>query len=156
MNILIVYDSLFGNTEKVAHQIAQSLGSYTVRLLTAREATPKDMELVELLIVGSPTHGGNCSPVTTEFLNRFTKGSLNNIRGAAFDTGISACEKKGFMRFLIGLIGYADKHIAKSLKKNGAKVVGSETFFVLDKEGPLKDGELERSGRWATELVNKE
>jgi hypothetical protein len=51
------------------------------------------------------------------------------------------------------LVGYADKHIAKQLKLRGALVVGSATFFVEGKDGPLKNGEIDRAGRWAKTIL---
>ena len=131
MNILIVYDSLFGNTQKVAQQIADEFRSHKVRLLFAKDATAKDLDGVELLIVGSPTHASQPSQGVKDFLDLLTKGCLKNIRGAAFDTGIPAKGQKAILRLFIGVMGYADKHIAKALKKNGANVIGSDYGISL-------------------------
>jgi hypothetical protein len=53
------------------------------------------------------------------------------------------------------MVGYADKHIANSLKQKGAKLVGSATFFVEGKEGPLIAGERERAELWAKTILNQ-
>jgi flavodoxin len=155
MNILIVYDSLFGNTEIIARQIAQGFKNQQVRLVHAKEATAKDVEALDLLVAGSPTHAGKPSAGINDFFSRLPSGALKNIKAAAFDTGIPAAGQKTFLRVVIKLMGYAAKHIAASLRKSGAVVLAAETFFVLDKEGPLKQGETERSMQWAARLLEK-
>jgi hypothetical protein len=47
---------------------------------------------------------------------------------------------------MVRLFGYAAEPIAKSMVKKGGELVGDPVgFVVLDSEGPLKEGELERS-----------
>jgi flavodoxin I len=49
---------------------------------------------------------------------------------------------------------YAAGKIADSLKKKGATLMASpEGFFVKGKEGPLKEGELERAAGWAKGIL---
>jgi len=155
MNILIVYDSLYGNTEKIAKQMAEALKAEQVKIVTAKDAKARYLFSVDLLIAGTPTHGGNPSQGMKDFLTQLPAGLLKNIKAAAFDTGIPVDGQKGFKRLVIKFIGYAAKRLGNALKKNGATVIAAETFFVLDKEGPLKEGELERSGQWAKELLKK-
>jgi hypothetical protein len=50
--------------------------------------------------------------------------------------------------------GYAAPRIARALEKKGGNLAAPpEGFFVEDKEGPLKAGELERAAGWAKELA---
>ena len=155
MNILVVYDSLYGNTEKIALSIAEVYAEQQVRCMPVKGFSASDLTAVNLLVAGSPTHGGRPSQGMKDFLNSLPAGSLKNTQAAAFDTGIPVEVKKGFVRFVIRFFGYASKHIANALKKNGAAVLAAETFFVLDKEGPLKEGEIERSKKWAGELLKR-
>jgi len=54
---------------------------------------------------------------------------------------------------LVGIFGYAAARIADSLKRNGGTLIAPpEGFFVKGKEGPLKEGELERAAGWAKEI----
>jgi len=39
-------------------------------------------------------------------------------------------------------------------KKGASTPLAAEGFFVNGKEGPLKDGELERAGAWAKSLFD--
>ncbi len=154
MKALVVFDSYFGNTEKVAASVGQALGAGNdVAVKRISEATPADLSGVQLLVVGSPTRAFSASEGTRAWLK--TLPSLSGVRAAAFDTRAEMTEKTpGILRFLAGIFGYAAKPIAGNLKKKGAVLVGEPAgFFVLDSEGPLKDGELERAAGWAHSLV---
>ncbi len=52
------------------------------------------------------------------------------------------------------LFGYAAGHIADSLKAQGGHIAAPPEGFIVDgKEGPLKQGELERAARWAKAIL---
>jgi hypothetical protein len=51
---------------------------------------------------------------------------------------------------------FAANPIANALKKKGGmEVIAPEGFFVMDTEGPLKDGELERAAAWAQRITHR-
>ena len=148
MKVLIVYDSVYGNTEQIAKAVAGAITpSDGVKVLRAGEANPSELESIDLLIVGSPTQGGRPTPAIQDFLNKVSEPAIKGINVAAFDTRFST-------RW-VGIFGYAAGKIADSLKRKGTTLVASpEAFFVKGKEGPLKDGELERAASWAKEIAN--
>jgi len=48
----------------------------------------------------------------------------------------------------------ASKRLSGKLRKLGGKrLVPPETFHVVEREGPLYDGELERAMEWALSLL---
>ena len=144
MKVLIVYDSAYGNTEKIAKSIGGAITG-DVKVLRAGTVNPSELESIDLLIVGSPTQGGRPTPAIQDFLNKVPKHSIKGITIAAFDTRFST-------RW-VGIFGYAAGRIANSLKRNGGTLIASpEAFFVKGKEGPLKEGELERAASWAKEI----
>ncbi len=153
MKILIVYDSLFGNTEKIAHAIAESCAGQDMQVIRAKDAQIDALQGVDFLVVGSPTHGGRPSEETKKFLDRISDAALTGIKAATFDTSIPTAGKGRLTRWIVRLFGYAAKHIAKPLASKGAKIVGIESFFVTEKEGPLCDGELERAKQWAGKML---
>ncbi|MFC1687556.1 flavodoxin family protein [Patescibacteria group bacterium] len=153
MKTLVIYDSMFGNTKKIAQAIGESFGN-GAQVFHISKTKSDDLTSADMLIIGSPTHGGQPSQKMKEFLNTIAPNSLNGIKTAAFDTGISVDGQKHFMRFIIRFFGYAAKRLAKILKSKGANIVSAETFFVLGKEGPLKDGELDRATEWAKDISN--
>jgi hypothetical protein len=74
---------------------------------------------------------------------------------AAFDTRVEVAKvNSAFLTFMVKLFGYAAEPIARGLKKKGGLLVGTPAgFFVLGKEGPLEEGELERAASWAKQLL---
>jgi len=49
----------------------------------------------------------------------------------------------------------AAKKLTQKLRKLGGKrIVPPETFHVVEREGPLYDGEIERAKEWAASLVS--
>jgi flavodoxin len=145
--VLIVYDSVYGNTEKIAKAIGDAIVG-DVKVLRAGAANISELKTFDLLIVGSPTHGGRPTPAIQDFLNGISEPDIEGVKVAAFDTRMS-------IRFA-KIFGYAAIRIADSLKKKGGTlIVPPEGFFVKDKgqEDSLKEGELERATRWAKEIA---
>ncbi len=147
MKILIIYDSVFGNTEQIAQAIGNALGSQEdVEILRVSNVKPGQLTGLKLLIVGSPTHGGRPTSAIQDFLNKVSESAIRGINVAAFDTRFSTR--------LVRIFGYAAGRIADSLKRNGGTLILSpEGFFVKGKEGPLKEGELERAASWAKVII---
>jgi len=147
MKALVVYDSVFGNTEQIAQAIGNALDSQMdVEILRVSNVKPEQLTGLKLLIIGSPTQGGRPTPAIQDFLNKISEAAIRGINVAAFDTRLSTR--------LVGIFGYAAGRIADSLKRNGGTlIVPPEGFFVKDKEGPLKEGELERAADWAKQII---
>ncbi|MFC2009826.1 flavodoxin family protein [Chloroflexota bacterium] len=154
MKTLVVYDSMYGNTEKIAKAIGHALvGDFKVR--AASEVDAAELEFSNLLIVGSPTQGFQPTKPIQAFIASIPPEAINGKFVAAFDTRISADKAGKGLRFIMKIGGYAAPRIAKSLVKRGGNlVVPAEGFFVKDKEGPLVDGEIERAARWARSMAH--
>jgi len=152
MSALIVYDSIFGNTEKMAHAVAAALGA---KVLRVSEASAKEMNGVNLLIAASPTRGFRPTPAMAEWLNALPSGSLKGMRITAFDTRISPeAIKSSILRAMTKRFGYAaDPIVSALIKKGGTQAVPSEGFFVEASEGPLRDGEIQRAAVWAKSIL---
>jgi flavodoxin len=141
---LIVYDSTYGNTEKIARAIGAALTG-EVKVPKAGEVNIVELASYDLLVIGSPTYGGRPMPTVADFLGKIPDGAVKGKNVAAFDTRIPTKFAK--------LFGYAADRIAKSLKDNGANLAApAEGFFVNGKNGPLKDGEEARAATWARGL----
>ena len=141
MKALVVYDSLYGNTEKISKAIGSAITG-EVKVLPVGQANPAELKSLDLLIVGSPTQGGRATKPMQAFLDIIPDIALKGIKVAAFDTRMTT-------KF-VKIFGYAAGRIANSLKsKGGNLVVPPEGFFVTATKGPLKEGELERAAGWA-------
>ena len=155
MKILILFDSYFGNTEKIARAIADTLSSaHSVQTARISEFDWNKISIPDLLIIGSPTRGFRPSDATKSFLQKIPAKSLSGVKVVAFDTRISLPQiKSKTLRFIVHSGGYAAKHIQKSLqKKGGTPILPPEGFLVLGDKGPLVNGELERASEWALKL----
>lgn len=155
MKALIIYDSLFGNTERVAQAMVTALRDRAeVTAYRVSDVEPEDFAGVDVLIVGSPTQGFQPTPAIKKLLDNMAAQELKGVKVAAFDTRI-AVEDVGskVLTLMVKLFGYAAKPIANRLqKKAGALVVPPEGFLVQGKEGPLKEGELARAAAWAKQI----
>ncbi len=140
MKTLIIYDSTHGNTQMIAQAIGDTIDG---RAFVVGDVKLAELSAYNLVIVGSPTHGG----FPTEGIHNLLKPPLvfKDARVAVFDT-----------RTKITIFGYAATKMAKSIQKNGAYLlVPPEGFFVLGTRGPLLEGELERAVMWAKCVVRQ-
>jgi flavodoxin len=159
MKALIVYDSFFGNTEKIAGAIGNYLSTEgNVKVVKVTNVKPEHLKGIDILIVGSPTRGSKATMPIVKFLIKIPAKSLQGVKVAAFDTRINVSEVKSWaLHAFAGLFGYASKPIAYRLKKRGGNLaVPPEGFFVKNSEVVLKDGELERAADWAKQILKGE
>jgi len=157
MKALVVYDSVYGNTEQIAQAIGKALGSpEEVQILRVGDARPDRLTGFDLIIAGSPTQKFRPLPAMSGFLKGIPKNSLNGVRVAAFDTRmtVSDVEKVRILAFFVRIFGYAAKPVLAALQKHGGSPAAvPEGFYVLGTEGPLQEGELERASDWARRIL---
>jgi len=154
MKTLVLYDTYFGNTEKVAQAIGEAIGE-DAQVMSVKEASYEQLKGLDCLVVGSPTRAFKPTKETTDWLNKLSSGALSNIKVAAFDTRMDVKKVNNrVLTFMESIFGYAAKPIADRLQKKGGNLVAEpEGFFVEDSEGPLREGELERAAEWARKLA---
>jgi flavodoxin len=158
MKTLIIYDSVFGNTEKLALAMRAALeSSGQAAALRPKEVKPEQLVGIDLLIVASPTRGFRPTEDLAVLLKQIPPGSLRGVKAAVFDTRFKVDEiESKLTRFVVKTGGYAAPRMAKELQKCGAVLaVPPEGFIVKDTEGPLKEGELERAAQWANQLASQ-
>ncbi|MFA5675527.1 MAG: hypothetical protein WDA65_03300 [Christensenellales bacterium] len=152
MKTVVLYDSVFGNTEKLALFIADAIGAAPMRI------TDNDADRLDagLLIIGSPTRAFRPTPAVTAWIKKLPAKKLTGISAAAFDTriDINTIDSK-FLKKMAGRFGYASGYIQKLLLKKGVKLAAPpEGFYVTANEGPLAEGELKRAANWALTLAD--
>jgi len=146
---VVVYESRYGNTARVAHAISTRLSATgTVQLIEANDPGAFDQQDVDLLIVGGPTEGHGMSRTMRERLAQVPASALTGVVAAAFDTRLD---------WPAFLAGSAAQRIADALSKKGATLVATPESFLGTgtKEFRLHDGELERAGDWAATIAAK-
>jgi flavorubredoxin len=127
---LVVYDSVYGNTEKVAKALAAGLesGGVDVNVVKVEAVKVDELGKVDLLCVGAPVHAWNASKPVKEFLDRLKNvDGLAGKKAFAFDTKMKS-----------RLAGSAGGKIERKLKDLGLTIVKhSESAIVVGREGPL-------------------
>lgn len=139
MNALVIYDSQFGNTQKIAKEIAQELKGKAIKASDVKKEMLKD---ASLLIVGSPILGWKPMVSISSLISSLPADSLKNINIASFDT-----------RMKVFFSGDAAAKISSQMVTLGGNCVSPPgKFYVKGKEGPLLEGELEKARVWAKQI----
>ena len=86
MEILILYDTRFGNTQHLAEAMAGAVASEHTVTTRALTGAPTDAAGFDLVLVGGPTHAHGASVPLKDALKQLPKGSLNGVHAAVFDT----------------------------------------------------------------------
>ena len=165
MQALVVFESMFGNTEAIARAVGSGLATKLETAIHEVGVAPRVLgESTELLIVGGPTHAFGMSRVGTRETAAGQAGERlvsqgigvrewldalqfprRGVAGAAFDTRIDRPR----------LPGAAANAIARRLRRIGVSpVLSAESFYVSATDGPLLEGELERARQWGESLAS--
>lgn len=140
--ILIIYDSVFGNTEKVALALSDALiaAGHQAMALKVGKVKPEEIKKANLIVIGSPTHAFR----VTEPMEAFLKENLTlftDHKVALFDTRATlSLIKSRIFHMMAKRFGYASDYLAKKMKQARAKqVTPPMPFTVLSGRGPLAD-----------------
>jgi len=145
MKALVIYDSQYGNTEKIAKALGQGFTG-DVKVLKVGDVKPEDIAWSKFVLIGSPTQGGRPTMAVKAFLDKLPDDAFTGKRLAAFDTRSKS--------FITKLFGYAADKIEASLKdKSGNPTAQPKGFFVQGTKGPLAEGEEEKAAAWAKAIA---
>ena len=148
MESLVVYDSTFGNTRKVAEAIAHGLGAHgPVRVLGLNKLIPQNLGTVNLLVVGGPTHAHGITARMRQFLDELETRPGTGMVAATFDTRY---------RMPKVISGSAARTIARKLRHAGLRQFAPPASFFVSRQGrQLEPGETERAQTWAKNVVER-
>ncbi|MGC3953685.1 MAG: flavodoxin/nitric oxide synthase [Propionicimonas sp.] len=159
MQVLMVIESMFGNTRQLGQQVAAGLteGGATVELVGVDDA-PATVEGIDLLMVGAPTHNRGLS--TPASRAQAAKAGASSVRGVrewlesvAVD-GVPRVEVFDTSTSHSWLSGSAAKAAVKLLaRRSPATPAAARTFLVQGTQGPLQPGELDAALAWGRELA---
>jgi len=164
---LVAYESMFGNTERVARAVAAGLRLEGVdtTVVNVSRSGPADLAGVDLLVVGAPTHGFSLSRPTTrhdavrqggraeaesvglrEWL-RTIEDPDRRMLAATFDTRVTK------VRYLPAS---ASRRAARTLAEQGHTLVSAPMgFLVHDVSGPLESREVDRAIAWSRRVATE-
>lgn len=169
MDIVVVYESSYGNTHVIAEAIGEGLGAIGVVEVVPVARTGRELvERADLVVVGGPTHAHGMSRQLTReaaveaahqtgsplTLDPDAEGpglrdwfnSLGTIMtsAAAFDTRVD----------LPALVtGRASRGISRQLGRHGFREIAEPMSFLVTKETELVEGQLTTARRWGEILA---
>lgn len=169
MRVLVVYESMYGQTGVVAERVALGLTrSHTAVLLPVERATPAQVRDADALVVGAPTHHHGLStadsrdqareaveqhvvalPLRADPLAPGIREWLTGLAppqgcvGVAFDTRVDGP---------VILTGRAVHEIDKGLADAGALIVAMPESFLVHPDSSLCEGEGDRAEAWGLAL----
>jgi Flavodoxin domain len=169
MRAVVVYESMYGNTHRVADAIGAGLGSvFDVTVVPVSQVSPAVLADADLVVVGGPTHAHGMSRAATRKAAveaaakqasplevepdalgpglRDWFGSLGHypVKAAAFDTRIHGPAV---------LTGRASKAVARLLRVHGFDVLAEPESFLVSKQDRLEPQETARAREWAARLA---
>jgi Flavodoxin domain len=154
---LVVYESMWGNSEQVARAVAAGVREVMEVELVEVASAPTDLADTDLVVAGGPTHAFSMSRANTRRDARGQGAPLGSVASglrewldalpreqgrwlAAFDTRVTKVRH---------LPGSAARSAARAGRHHGfTAAVHPESFYVLDVDGPLAEGELDRARQW--------
>jgi hypothetical protein len=169
MRALVVYESMFGNTKRIADAVAAGIAEHMTVVSVEVSLAPFAIEPdVDLLAVGGPTH---VHGMTTAFTRAQAAKQSTHI----VSTGIGAREWLEGVRPMgtattavtfdtrikgaAILTGSAANGFAKLLRAAGFRVfTPPESFLIATKsaqDDALLEGELEHARAWGSEIAAK-
>jgi flavodoxin len=162
VNVIVVYESLWGNTAAVARAVAEGIGD-GAEVMPTDQATVDRLAAADLIVAGAPVLGFRLAtdemrsnvarseagaPTPPDLAHPSLRGWLeklppgNGRPAAAFETRIWWSPR--------GATG----DIARGFERAGYEPLGEPGKFVVrDKHGPLRDGELDRARAWGAALA---
>jgi menaquinone-dependent protoporphyrinogen IX oxidase len=148
MKGIVVYDSSYGSTKKIAETIAETLKESGIEadFFYIKDVKKLSIKGYNFLVIGSPTRFGTMSFIVKGFLGNLKGEEWANKPFAAFDTELlQNIEKKE---------GSAAEKIAEKLiEKQMNQLLPVLKAVVLGIKGQLKEGEIERAKEYARALA---
>ena len=168
MRVVIAYESMYGNTHRIADAIASGFGSdhdVTVEPVDTVDPTEQD---IDVLIIGAPTHAhGLPRPGSRRAAvdGARTKYDVHHLEPSASGPGVrewlqhlpekvsvSAAAFDTRFRPPAWLVGHPARRVSRALHRHGATVLGTPASFFVDKYEQLVAGELDRARGWGEHL----
>ncbi len=169
MRAVVVYESMFGNTRRIAESIGAGLRAFDiVAVVPVSRAAPELLADVDLLVVGGPTHAWKMSRPSTRqsaVASAAKPDSGLTVEPEAAGTGLREwfasvgqlpCRAVAFdtrIKIPAALSGRASKGIGRLLRRHGCTPAGKAESFFVSKANQLLPGEEDRARSWGAQLA---
>ena len=155
MKGIIIYDTSYGNTKKIAETIAETLEETGIEadFFKVNEVKKLSAKDYDFFVLGSPTKFGTMSFAIKFFLGKVNSEEWLNKPFAAFDTENPENNEKA--RAENKEWSAAEKIAQKLKEKKMNQLLPVHKALVLGQKGPLVEGEIDRTKAYANELATK-
>lgn len=168
MRVLVVYESMYGNTHVIAGNIADGLrAAHEVTLVPATEAAGTLVAAADLLVVGAPTHMHGLSSAASRRMA--ARAAAKQGSGLALDPDAGGLGIHDWLRGIgaghalaaafdtrfegvPAFTGRASRIIGRLLKRHGYRLIAVPESFLVGPASTLLDGEASRARRWGVAL----
>jgi len=146
--VLIVYYTLYGNTEKAAQAICKGLkeGGIDCDCKKVKDVSLGEIERYEVVLFGSPTHADSIPDEMRKFMDSLKRVKLKEKMGAAFDTRYEDAE--------VGALTILEKY----MKQFGMNLVSPGLPVLLPvgaAKGPLLKDESVKCREYGKSIAQK-
>lgn len=165
MQAVVVYESMFGNTHKVAAAIGRGLSErHDTAVVAVHNAAPELVARAGLLVVGGPTHlHGMSRPRSRDAAVKAAQEDPDltldpDARDADLRAWLSSVPAGAPLaaafdtRLPFPMAGRAGRRIAHELRHHGATLLVAPESFCVDKSHSLLPGEEARAVDWGRRL----
>jgi flavodoxin len=129
MMACVVFDTLYGNTEKIARAIEAGLKEAGVQTVCVdvKDVSTGELNQYDLLCIGGPTQYRTASKAMQDFIESLASVDLAGKYAFAFDT-----RRDSF------LAGSAAKYIEEGLRKRRMKIIKQKMSAIIVSTEPVK------------------
>lgn len=164
---VVLYESMFGNTRRIAEAIGDGLAKYATVRVGAVSAVGGDHAAADLVVVGAPTHAHSLPRSTSrEEAARWARDPEQHLEleadadAAGVREWIESLDAAPLRWTAFGtrvdipriFAGDASVAIEKRLHRLGSRPATDSECFLVTTKNALVDGELERARAWGAEL----
>jgi len=146
--VLVVYYTVYGNTEKAAYAICEGLreGGVDCDCKKVIDVSFSDVERYDVVLFGAPTHVENIPTEMKKFMQSLRRAELKGKMGAAFDTRYEDAE--------VGALTVLEKY----MKEFGMNIISPSLPVLLpagEAKGPLRKDEIAKCREYGKTIAQK-
>jgi flavodoxin len=147
--ILVVYESKYGNTKRVAETIVEGMQRVEGTETTLNEVKKVDRKAItsyDTIVFGGPTHFGGPTRSIKKFIDKLSSLPLDGKQFAVFDTYFKTDFEK------------ATKNMEQRMREKVPAmkmVVPGLSIKVEDMKGPIVEGELPKCEEFGTKIASQ-
>ncbi|RYC13868.1 flavodoxin family protein [Nocardioides zhouii] len=167
MKVVVVHESMFGNTAGLAAEVSVGLVAAGAEVVSGDVTSIPGRPLppCDLVVLGAPTHAFTLSRPASRTeavakgaqLDRATMGLREWLAGLQVDEDQARLPRVALFDTRVSRV----RHLPGSAARSAARILGARGFTVVDRSsfyvdgisGPVHPGERERARAWGETLV---